>query len=116
MKVAGNIECFSGELLRWAAKRPHDYLKDTGFERHSDEVLVGRTKHGFVWLDVWFDVTGTAGIAPVQKRTIVYVGCGLRSKLAGIDCEGAFRQREQQYGARWALWAERQMKAALLDC
>lgn len=83
MKVAGNIECFSGELLRWAAKRPHDYLKDTGFERHSDEVL---GKHGFVWLDVWFDVTGTAGIAPVQKRTIVNVGCGLRSKLAGIDC------------------------------
>ncbi|MCL0910366.1 hypothetical protein [Escherichia coli] len=74
----------------------------------------GQAERGFDWLGVWFDATGPTGIAPRAKEN--HRARRLRpeelARRRGLS-EEAVRQRVQQYEARWSLWAERQMKAAL---
>lgn len=102
--------------LRRAVRRLHDYFEDTGFECHPDKTLVGCTDCGSDWLGVWFDATGPTGIAPRAKEN--HRACRLRleeqARRRGLS-EVAIQHRVQQYEARWLLWAERQMTAALPD-
>ncbi|MCZ9212498.1 hypothetical protein OM341_22850 [Escherichia albertii] len=102
--------------LRRAVRRLHDYFEGTGFECHPDKTQVGRTERGFDWLGVWFDATGPTGIAPRAKEN----HRARRLRLEEQACrrglsEVAVQHRVQQYEARWLLWAERQMTAALPD-
>ncbi|WP_205714167.1 hypothetical protein [Escherichia sp. E4930] len=80
------------------------------------QMLAGRTERGFDWLGVWFDATGPTGIAPRAKENHRARRLRLeeQARWRGLS-EEAVRQRVQQYEARWTLWAERQLKAALLS-
>ena len=77
---------------------------------------VGRTERGFDWLGVWFDATGPTGIAPRAKENHRARRLRLeeQARRRGLS-EVAVQHRVQQYEARWLLWAERQMTAALPD-
>lgn len=70
----------------------------------------------FDWLGIWFDATGPTGIAPRAKENHRARRLRLeeQARRRGLS-EEAVRLRVQQYEARWTLWAERQMKAALLS-
>lgn len=103
--------------LRRAVRRLHDYFEDTGFECPSDKTQVGRTERGFDWLGVWFDATGPTGIEPRARENHRARRLRLeeQARKRGLS-EEAIRERVQQYEARWSLWAERQLRAALPDC
>jgi hypothetical protein len=74
----------------------------------------GRTERGFDWLGVWFDATGPTGIAPRAKENHRARRLRLeeQARWKGLS-EKTVRLRVQQYEARWALWAERQIRDSL---
>ncbi|MBJ9214352.1 hypothetical protein I5481_20980 [Citrobacter freundii] len=103
--------------LRRAVRRLHDYFEDTGFECPPDKTQGGRTERGFDWLGVWFDATGPTGIALRARENHRARRLRLEEQARKRELsEEAIRQRVQQYEARWSLWAERQLRAALPDC
>lgn len=99
--------------LRRAIRHLHDYFEDAGFVCHPDKTQVGRTDRGFDWQG-GFVATGPTGIAPRAKENHRARRLRLeeQARRRGLS-EETFRQRVQQYEARWATWAKSQISAAL---
>ncbi|BEO54296.1 hypothetical protein SMQE21_42360 [Serratia marcescens] len=98
--------------LRRSVKRRHEFFDLGGFETHPDKTQLGRIKHGFDWLGVWFTSSGTT-IAPralenhhARRARLYEQAC--RQKLSKAETE----LRVRTYEARWREWADVMLNSA----
>lgn len=102
---------------RWSVRRAvvwlHQYFDNTGFEGHPDKTTVGRAEKSFDWLGVWFDESGSVGIAPraLENHRTRCLRLEEQTRCLGLP-EEQIRARVQQYEARWWVWTRSLMGAA----
>ncbi|HHQ8364273.1 TPA: reverse transcriptase domain-containing protein [Salmonella enterica subsp. diarizonae] len=91
--------------LRRSIRRLNDYLDTGGFSVHPDKTYIGRLRHGFDWLGVSFDETGSTGLSERaikqhRERCLRLYEQACRRGLTG----SVAREHVQAYRTRWKRW------------